>query len=104
VRIKCAQELREIGIAIFKAAGATTENAEGVPGEPEARTRDKRLREGIPMPDATWEAICSVAQAGHRNRLTIGNLGGSPVGLQTGGASPENLNQWAQHQQPGDQQ
>ena len=30
MQIKCAQELQEIGIAIFKAAGATTENAEGV--------------------------------------------------------------------------
>ena len=32
-----------------------------LPGEPEARTRDQRLREGIPLPDATWEAICAVA-------------------------------------------
>jgi LDH2 family malate/lactate/ureidoglycolate dehydrogenase len=32
-----------------------------LPGEPEVRTRDQRLREGIPLPDATWEAICSVA-------------------------------------------
>jgi hypothetical protein len=30
MRIICAQELQEIGIAIFKAAWATTENAEGV--------------------------------------------------------------------------
>ncbi len=33
-----------------------------LPGEPEARTRDRRLREGIPLPDATWEAICAVAR------------------------------------------
>jgi len=33
-----------------------------LPGEPEARTRDQRLREGIPLPDATWEAICAVAR------------------------------------------
>jgi len=32
-----------------------------LPGEPEARARDQRLREGIPLPDTTWEAICSVA-------------------------------------------
>jgi uncharacterized oxidoreductase len=33
-----------------------------LPGEPEARARDRRLREGIPLPDATWEALCSVAR------------------------------------------
>jgi hydroxycarboxylate dehydrogenase B len=33
-----------------------------LPGEPEARARDRRLREGIPLPDATWEAICAVAR------------------------------------------
>jgi LDH2 family malate/lactate/ureidoglycolate dehydrogenase len=33
-----------------------------LPGEPEARTRDQRLREGIPLPDATWEAVCAVAR------------------------------------------
>jgi LDH2 family malate/lactate/ureidoglycolate dehydrogenase len=33
-----------------------------LPGEPEARTRDQRLREGIPLPDATWKAICAVAR------------------------------------------
>jgi uncharacterized oxidoreductase len=30
MQIKCAQELQELGIAIFKAAGATPQNAEGV--------------------------------------------------------------------------
>ena len=33
-----------------------------LPGEPEVRTRDRRSREGIPLPDATWEAVCSVAR------------------------------------------
>jgi len=33
-----------------------------LPGEPEARARDQRLREGIPLPDTTWEAICAVAR------------------------------------------
>ena len=32
-----------------------------LPGEPEARAREQRLREGIPLPDATWKAISSVA-------------------------------------------
>src|SRR3989339_447934 len=41
--------------------------AEGVeeillPGEPEARAREQRLREGIPLPKSTWEAICAVAR------------------------------------------
>lgn len=32
-----------------------------LPGEPEARARQKRLTDGIPLPDATWEALCKVA-------------------------------------------
>lgn len=41
--------------------------AEGVdeillPGEPEARSRARRAQDGIPLPDATWEAIGAVAR------------------------------------------
>lgn len=36
-----------------------------LPGEPEAQTRATRQRDGIPVPDATWEAI----------RATAGDLG-----------------------------
>ena len=32
-----------------------------VPGEPEARARAKREREGIPIPEETWNAVVSVA-------------------------------------------
>jgi LDH2 family malate/lactate/ureidoglycolate dehydrogenase len=32
-----------------------------LPGEPEARAREQRSRDGIPLPDATWEAISAVA-------------------------------------------
>jgi LDH2 family malate/lactate/ureidoglycolate dehydrogenase len=32
-----------------------------VPGEPEARMRERRRREGIPIPHATWEAVRAVA-------------------------------------------
>ncbi|MCE5264319.1 MAG: Ldh family oxidoreductase [Deltaproteobacteria bacterium] len=32
-----------------------------LPGEPEARAREERLRQGIPLPDDTWKAICRVA-------------------------------------------
>jgi uncharacterized oxidoreductase len=36
-----------------------------VPGEPEARTRRERLRDGIPIPEGTWELIRqSAARAG----------------------------------------
>lgn len=34
-----------------------------VPGEQEFRTREARTRDGIPLPDATWESICAAAQA-----------------------------------------
>jgi len=33
-----------------------------LPGEPEDRTRSQRSEEGIPLPDATWDAIRSVAR------------------------------------------
>lgn len=32
-----------------------------LPGEPEARTRSKRIASGIPVPDDTWSALCAVA-------------------------------------------
>jgi LDH2 family malate/lactate/ureidoglycolate dehydrogenase len=32
-----------------------------VPGEPEARARERRQHEGIPIPDATWEAVKAAA-------------------------------------------
>ena len=37
-----------------------------VPGEPEARTRERREREGIPIPEDTWQAVIAAAQrVGH---------------------------------------
>jgi LDH2 family malate/lactate/ureidoglycolate dehydrogenase len=33
-----------------------------LPGEPEARARAQRSEQGIPLPDATWEAILAVAR------------------------------------------
>ena len=33
-----------------------------VPGEPEARTREARSRDGIPLPERTWEAIQATAR------------------------------------------
>ncbi len=32
-----------------------------IPGEPEARSREQRLREGIPLPDDTWRALQDAA-------------------------------------------
>jgi uncharacterized oxidoreductase len=34
-----------------------------VPGEPEQRSRVKRLAEGIPLPDDTWTAIIATARS-----------------------------------------
>jgi hydroxycarboxylate dehydrogenase B len=34
-----------------------------VPGEPESRTRAKRLAEGVPLPDDTWAAIVETARS-----------------------------------------
>ncbi|MDI9332667.1 MAG: Ldh family oxidoreductase [Alphaproteobacteria bacterium] len=34
-----------------------------VPGEPEARTRTRREKEGIPIPDDTWQAVRQAAQS-----------------------------------------
>ncbi len=33
-----------------------------VPGEPEVRAREQRSREGIPLPEATWQALAAVAE------------------------------------------
>ncbi len=33
-----------------------------VPGEPEARARARREREGIPIPEDTWQAVCKVGR------------------------------------------
>jgi hydroxycarboxylate dehydrogenase B len=34
-----------------------------VPGEPEARARARREREGIPIPEDTWRAVCATGAA-----------------------------------------
>ena len=33
-----------------------------LPGEPEARSRAARTRDGIPLPERTWEALLAVAR------------------------------------------
>ena len=34
-----------------------------LPGGPERRTREARLREGVPLPDSTWEALAAAGRA-----------------------------------------
>jgi uncharacterized oxidoreductase len=34
-----------------------------LPGEPEVRSREKRMKEGIPVSQDTWQAICECAQS-----------------------------------------
>ncbi len=36
-----------------------------LPGEPESRSRADRTEKGIPLPDATWDAIATVARDLH---------------------------------------
>jgi len=47
-----------------KAAQAATPATETLlPGEPEARTRAKRLTEGVPLPPETWELLLQTARS-----------------------------------------
>ena len=34
-----------------------------LPGDPERRSRETRLREGVPLPDSTWEALMAAGNA-----------------------------------------
>jgi LDH2 family malate/lactate/ureidoglycolate dehydrogenase len=34
-----------------------------LPGEPEARSRSRRERDGIPIPEDTWRAVCATGAA-----------------------------------------
>jgi uncharacterized oxidoreductase len=33
-----------------------------IPGEPEVKMRERRSREGVPIPDATWTELCGLAE------------------------------------------
>jgi uncharacterized oxidoreductase len=47
----------------FKSSRSVTAGGEIlIPGEPELRTRQKRLAEGVPIPDDTWAAILKAAR------------------------------------------
>jgi uncharacterized oxidoreductase len=50
-------------LAYYKSAKPVTPAGEVLtPGEPEARTREQRLRDGIPLPDDTWATIVGAAR------------------------------------------
>ena len=50
-------------VAFFKSAKPAVAGGEVlIPGEPERRMRDQRLREGVPLPDDTWAAIIAAAR------------------------------------------
>ena len=50
-------------IAYFKSAKPATPGGEVlIPGEPEQRTRQQRLAEGMPLPDDTWASIVAAAR------------------------------------------
>jgi uncharacterized oxidoreductase len=48
-----------------------------VPGEPEARSREKRLAEGIPLATHTWRAILDAARSVDVDEALIGKLPGA---------------------------
>jgi len=51
-------------VGAIKVMPAATDNAEVLlPGERGARTFEQRMREGIPIPPKTWEALAEAAQA-----------------------------------------
>jgi len=51
-------------VAYFKSAKPAVAGGEVlIPGEPEERTRQQRLRDGVPLPDDTWASIIEAARA-----------------------------------------
>ena len=75
VNINAFQPLEEFKQLTDRLIAATKEarKAPGVqeilvPGEPEWRTREIRLRDGLDLPDATWQAI---VEAGARHGVTV---------------------------------
>jgi hydroxycarboxylate dehydrogenase B len=66
-----AEEVRSY-VAFYKSSRAATPNdAVLVPGEPESRSRAKRLAEGIPLTEDTWAAISQTALAAGVEPLRI---------------------------------
>ncbi len=60
-----AEAFEEGAGTLLKRVKAITPEAGGrvlVPGEPEKESRERRLKEGIPLPDETWEKISALAE------------------------------------------
>jgi hydroxycarboxylate dehydrogenase B len=52
-------------VDFFKSSRPATPGGEVLlPGEPERRTKAERLKNGVPLPDEAWEALCQVAREG----------------------------------------
>jgi hydroxycarboxylate dehydrogenase B len=50
-------------VAFLKSAGPAIPGGEILlPGEPERRTRERRLKDGVPLPDDTWASIVAAAR------------------------------------------
>jgi uncharacterized oxidoreductase len=66
-----AQEVRTY-VEFYKSSRAATPGGEVLaPGEPESRSRAKRLAEGIPLTEDTWAAIGQTAVAAGLDPLRI---------------------------------
>ena len=66
-----ATEARQY-VDFFKSAKPAAPDGEVlVPGEPERRTREKRLAEGIPLPEEAWQAILRTAEAAGLSQAEI---------------------------------
>jgi hydroxycarboxylate dehydrogenase B len=63
-------------IAYFKSAKPALPGGEVlVPGEPEERTRQQRLRDGVPLADDTWASIVAAAREEGLNERRIQDVG-----------------------------
>ncbi len=66
-----AAEVRQY-VEFFKSAKPAAPDGEVlVPGEPERRTRETRLAEGIPLPEEAWRAILRAAEAAGLSQAQI---------------------------------
>ncbi len=66
-----ATEVRQY-VDFFKSAKPAAPDGEVlVPGEPERRTREQRLAEGIPLPEEAWQAILTTAEAAGLSQAEI---------------------------------
>jgi len=75
-----ATEVRQY-VDFFKSAKPAVPDGEVlVPGEPERRTRETRLAEGIPLPEEAWQAILGAAEAAGLSEAQIDRAlsGGGP--------------------------